>query len=193
MKRLVLNPRQGRALALGVLVGAMLLVIALLAVPPYLLHRRYDAVLSDYQIRLQRFQKMAAQHPEYARALEAIKAKNGRRFYLKASAVNLAGAEVQEMVRAAVEGNGGRLGSIQIGQAREDGTHRLIPVSVQMVANVQSLQRILNALEGQTPFVFVDNMTLRTGVFRGFRPTPGVEPEINVQLDVSAYLAGSAN
>lgn len=179
------------ALALAILLALMLL--ATITVPVWWLHQRYDTAEQDFRGKLARFQAMAAQHGEYAKTLEALKARNGRRFYLKASAINLAGAEVQELVRAAVESNGARLGSIQIGQPREEGGHRAVPVSVNLVANVQSLQRLLHALETQTPFLFIDSMTLRTAVFRGFRPNPGVEPDINVQIEVSAFMAGSGN
>lgn len=185
-----LRPEQSRSAALAILVVGVLVVVGIVITPTYLLHRRYDRVLVDFKERLSQYQKLAAQHPEYARALEALKTKNGRRFYLKATAVNLAGAEVQELVRTTVEGHGGRLGSIQIGQPRESGGHRVIPVSVQLTANTPSLQRILYAIETQSPYLFVDNVALRATVFRGFRPNPGVEPEINIQLDVSGVMAG---
>ncbi len=188
-------PARGSAvsqrLALAVLLLLVISLIALIAAPTWWLHRRYDHDEEAFRSKLIRFQEMAVQHGEYAKALEALKARNGRRFYLKATAINLAGAEVQDLVRTAVESNGARLGSIQIGQPRDDGGHRAVPVSVQLVANVQSLQRLLFALETQVPFLFIDSMTLRTAVFRGFRPVPGVEPDINVQLDVSAFIAGS--
>lgn len=193
MTTVKLMPQRSRGLAVVLLALLLLFVTAVFTVPTVLLYQRYDAALGEFSTRLDRFQRLAAQGPEYSRTLEAVKARQGRRFFLKATAVNLAGAELQEMVRSAVESNGGRLGSIQIGQAREEADRRRIPVSVQLVANVQALQRILHALETQTPYLFVDNLSLRTSVFRGFRPTPGVEPEINVQLDVSGYLARSGN
>ena len=48
-------------------------------------------------------------------------------------------------------------------------------------------QKILQALETQVPYLVVENITIRPlNAFRGFKPAPGQEPEINVQLDVSA-------
>lgn len=170
-----------------------LLAVAAVVGPTWLLHHRYDQAHQDFQGKLERFQRIAAQHGEYAKALDELKTRNGRRFYLKAKAANLAGAEVQELVRSAVESHGARLGSIQIGQTREEGGHRAVPVTVQLTANVQSLPRLLHMLETQTPFLFVDQMTLRTAVFRGFRPNPGVEPDINVQLEVSGFIAGGGS
>jgi len=59
---------------------------------------------------------------------------------------------------------------------------------VQFFATTAALQKILLALEGQPPYLSVENMTLRPiNGFRGFKPAPGQEPELNVQLDVVGY------
>jgi hypothetical protein len=59
---------------------------------------------------------------------------------------------------------------------------------VQFFASTPALQKILYALEAQPPYLSVENMTLRPlNAFRGFRPAPGQEPEVNVQLDVAGY------
>ena len=59
--------------------------------------------------RIERCRRVAAQAPEYRKALDAMREKNGRRFFLKNTAANLAGAELQEQVRSAIETNGGRI------------------------------------------------------------------------------------
>jgi hypothetical protein len=91
-------------------------------------------------------------------------------------------------VRAAIEGNGGRISTSQNQSPRDDGRFKQIVVSVQFFATTPNLQKILNAIETQQPYLTVDNLTLRPlNAFRGFKPAPGQEPEINVQLEVSAY------
>jgi hypothetical protein len=122
------------------------------------------------------------------RALDAMKERDGRRFFLKNTAPNLAGAELQEIVKAAVEGNGGRITTSQNTSAREDGRFKQIGVNVQFFATTPALQKVLNALESQQPYLLVDNLTVRPlNAFRGFKPAPGAEPEVNVQLDVSGF------
>ena len=41
--------------------------------------------------------------------------------------------------------------------------------------------------ETRQPYLFIDNLTLRSLQFRGAQPMRGVEPEINVQMDVTGY------
>lgn len=183
-----LPPSRQRMLALLLLVLAVGAAVALVLVPLLLLHQHYDEALATMTQRLETYRRVAAQAPEYKRALESMREKDARRFYLKNTAANLAGAELQELVRGAVEGNGGRISTSQNQAPRDDGRFRQIGVNVQFFATTPNLQRILHAIETQRPCLMVENLTLRPlNAFRGFRPAPGQEPEINVQLDVSAY------
>jgi len=193
---LPLPPRQSRVLALALLALAVLLGIALLLAPFLLLHRHYDAAIDALQDRVEVYRRVAAQTPELKKALEALRAKDGRRFFLHNTAPNLAGAELQDLVRAAIENNGGRITTIQTAQPREDGRFRQVGINVQLFASTPNLQKILYALETQQPYLVVENLSLRPlNAFRGFKPPPGNEPELSVLLDVSgfAFAEGSKN
>jgi hypothetical protein len=180
-----LPPSQQRALAIALLVVAVALALAVVLVPLFLLHRHYDESIATFEDRLERYRRVAAQAPEYRKALDAMRDRDGRRFFLKNTAPNLAGAELQEQVRAAIEGNGGRITTSQNQGPRDEGRFRQIVVSVQFFANTAALQKILLAIEGQPPYLAIDNISIRPlNAFRGFKPGPGQEPEVNVQLDV---------
>jgi hypothetical protein len=183
-----LPPSRQRLLAVALLVVAIVLALSVLLLPLLLLHKHYDDMIAELTDRLDRYGRIAAQAPEYRKALDAMREKNGRRFFLKNNAPNLAGAELQEQVRAAIEGNGGRITTSQNQGPREEGRFRQIIVTVQFFASTPALQKILYALEAQPPYLSLENMTLRPlNAFRGFRPAPGQEPEINVQLDVAGF------
>jgi general secretion pathway protein M len=183
-----LAPAQQRALAVALLVIAIVLVLTALLLPLVLLHRHYDEAIEALADRLDRYRHVAAEAPEYRKALETLREKDARRFFLRNTAPNLAGAELQEIVRAAIEGNGGRITTSQNQGPRDEGRFRQILVSVQFFATTPALQKILYALEAQPPYLTIENMTLRPlNAFRGFRPAPGQEPEVNVQLDVGAF------
>jgi hypothetical protein len=183
-----LSSSQQRALAVLFLAVLIAAVAALVGVPVLLMHRHYDAAISDFKDRLQRYQRVAGQAPEYRKALDAMRERDTKRFLLKNTAPNLAGAELQELVRAAVEGNGGRITTSQNQAPKDDGRFRQIGVNLQFFATTQNLQKILFALESQQPYLLVDNLAIRPiNAFRGFRPPPGQEPEVNVQMDVAAF------
>ena len=183
-----LAPKQSRALAVALLALAVMLAIALLLAPFLLLHRHYDVAIEALQDRIEAYRRVAAQTPELKKALDALRAKDGRRFFLRNTAPNLAGAELQDLVRAAIENNGGRITTIQTAQPREDGRFRQVGINVQLFATTPNLQKIVYALETQTPYALIENITVRPlNAFRGFKPAPGSEPELSVLLDVSGF------
>jgi general secretion pathway protein M len=183
-----LTPAQSRWVALVLLVATVAFAAGVLLLPVVLLHKHYDDAIESLVDRLERYRRVAAQAPEYATALESMREKDGRRFFLKNTAANLAGAELQEIVRAAIEGNGGRITTSQNPAPKGEGRFKQIIVNMQFFANTPNLQKILHALEVQRPYLIVENITLRPlNAFRGFKPGPGQEPEVNVQLDVAAF------
>lgn len=183
-----LQPRQSRALAIVILVVAVVLGLALLVAPFVLLHHHYDLAIESMQDRLDRYRRVAAQAPELKGALDALKLKDGRKFFLKNTAPNLAGAELQDMIKAAVENNQGRITVIQNTNPKDDGRFRQIGVNLQLFATTANLQKILYSLETQQPYLTIENLTVRPlNAFRGFKPSPGAEPEMSVMLDVVGF------
>jgi len=183
-----LSPSRQRALAIGLAVAALVIVLAVVLGPVALLRRHYDTAIADTSDRLRRYQRVAAQAPELRGALDAMQQRDGRRFFLRNTASNLAGAELQELVKAAIEGNGGRITTSQNTSPREEGRFREIGVNVQFFASTPALQKILLAIESHQPYLIVNNLTVRPlNAFRGFKPAPGQEPELNVQLDVGGW------
>lgn len=183
-----LPAKQQRTLAVALLVIAVLVALAVLLLPVYLLHKRYDDAIAALGDRLDTYRRVAAQAPEYRKALDAMRERDARRFFLKNTAANLAGAELQELVRAAVEGNGGRITTSQNQAPKDEGRYRQIGLNLQFFATTPNLQKILYALETQQPYLVIESLQLRPlNAFRGFRPAPGQEPEVNVQLDVIAF------
>jgi hypothetical protein len=156
-------------------------------------HRHYDAAIDSMSDRLERYRRVATQGPEYRKALDAVRAKDGRRFFLKNTAPNLAGAELQDMVKAAIDSNAGRLTTISITVPRDDGRFRVIGVNLQLFATTANLQKILYALETQQPYLVVENLRISPlNAFRGFKPAPGAEPEVNVLFDVVGFANSEA-
>ena len=191
---LPLRPKQSRALALALLALAVLIGLALLLAPFLMLHRHYDAAIEDLQNRIEVYRRTAAQMPELKAALDALRARDGRRFFLHNTAPNLAAAELQDLVRGAIENNNGRITTIQTAQVRDDGRFKQVGINVQLFATTPNLQKILYTIETQTPYAMVENITIRPlNAFRGFRPAPGVEPELSVMLDVSGFALPEAD
>jgi general secretion pathway protein M len=189
-----MTPLQSRVLAFLLFVLAVVGVFAALAVPTWTLHQRYDKAVAQQQDLLARYQRMIAQKPQVETALEEVRRRDGRRFFFKNTAANLAGAELQELVRAGIERNGGRVTTSQNIAPKEDGDFYKISVNVQFFATTANLQKAIQALESQKPYLIIDGMTLRPmNTNRNFKPAPGQEPEINAQIEVSGWAYRSSD
>ena len=182
-----LPPDQSRRLALGLLAGAALALVAAIAIPAWLAHRHYDTAIADMTDKLERYRRIATTRPDVARNLEAVRAKESRKFFLRGGNAALSAAEVQEVVRTVIESNSGRLITMQVPAAKDEGRYRQVSVNVQLTANIQALRKILHRIENGTPLLFVDNLMIRTQVPSTFKPGPGAEPEMFVQFDVYGY------
>jgi len=181
------DPRRGRQLALGLLAAAVVAVLAAIAIPVWLLNRHYDAALADSLDKLDRYRRIAAAHPQVVRQLEAMGARDPRRFFLRSGAAALSAAEAQEAIRGLVEASGGRLITVSAPVSKDDGRYRQVSINVQLTASIFAVRKILHAIESNTPYLFVDNLMVRTQVPAGFRPAPGAEPEMFVQFDVYGF------
>lgn len=184
-----LSPDQSRKLALGILVAVILAVAATIAIPVWLVHRHYDTAIADITDKLDRYRRIATTRPEVVRSLEAVRAKESRKFFLRAGGAALSAAEVQEAFRTLVEANGGRLISMQVPAAKDEGRYRQVTVNAQLTANILALRRILHRIETGTPLLFIDNLRVQSQVPSTFKPGPGAEPEMFVTFDVYGYAA----
>ena len=181
------NPARSRRAAVGLLVLVVASVIAIVAIPTWYLHNRYDVELQERQSRLERLQRIAAMRPEISRQLEAMRAQDIRRFFLRSGAAALSAAEVQEVIRGVIEQSGGRLITMQALAARDEGRYRQVTVSVQMTANIFAMRKFMHAIETHVPLLFVDNLMVRTQVPGNFKPGPGAEPEMYMSMEVHGY------
>ena len=178
---------RGRLLAVLLLLVAIGLAVAALAVPSYVLYKRYGAERAEVEERIDRYNRLSSQRIEHQKALDMLKSLESARFFLKNSAPNLGGAELTDMVRPLLESNTARLTSIQPVTVKDEGGYRAYSLNVGFNATPQALQKTLFALETAIPYLFIENITLRATVPRGYKPPPNQEPEVSVQLEVQAY------
>ena len=187
-----LNPARSRRLAVGLLLAAVVVAIAIVGLLFWLPYRYYDQALTENSNLVGRYGRIAGMRADLTRQLEGLRANEPRKLYLRSGGPALSAAEAQEALRTLIESGGGRLITMQAPTYKEEGRYRQITVNVQLTANVVALRKILNAIETNVPYLFVDNLTVRSQVPSTFRPQPGQEPEVFVQLDVSGYAPVSS-
>lgn len=188
-----MHPRsaQSRLAAIVLLVIAVILATAVFAVPTLWLHKRYDAYLDDFTDRLQRYRRVASLRPAIEAATTEVLKRDGGKFYSHASSNNLAAAELQSLVTRIIERHQGRVASSQIKAEKEDskeGAPPKVSIFVQFSASIIPLQVILHAIETNTPYLFIEKATLTSRYGRTYKPDPGLQPELSIQLTISGYM-----
>lgn len=187
MKLAALEPRHRRALAVGLMLAVILLMFLLVAAPIWYFHRHYDQALAAYGDQISRKERIVAAREATERKLAILRARQIERNFLKGSNPNLAAAELQDIFRTAIEPSGAKLTTVFNLPHKEDGRYRQIGLSVNMTATGPALRKVLHQLETGRPQILVDSITVRQSVGTNFRPTPGNEPEMFVQMEIVAF------
>jgi general secretion pathway protein M len=190
---MAMNQSQSRRAAIGLLFAAALGTLAVIVVPFYMLNRYYDNALADYSGKLDRFRRIAGSRIAATQQLDAIRAVEPRKGFLRSGAPALSAAEAQEALRTIIEANGGRLVTMQAPVSKEEGRYRQLMVNVQLTGTIFALRKILHAIETNQPALYVDNLQVRSQVPANFRPNPGAEPDVYMQMDVIGYSISGAS
>ena len=181
------TPRANRVAALALLALAIMALLALIAVPTYFAHVHYDSANAKTARLLSAYTALNQTRPKLLQSVEHLRGKDAGKFYLKGATPALASAELQDIAKSIIETNGGRILSIQAMANKDDNGYRQIAATMQMSMTIQNLRRVLYAMETKVPYLFVDSLIVRTQVPPGFKPAPGVEPELFVQFDVAGF------
>lgn len=187
-----LTPQQSKAAALALLAGALLLAAAAVAVPLWLLNRHYDGAIEDASTRLERYYRIAGMREGLQKNIAQVKALGAANHFLKNPSPALAAAEIQEQAKNIVETNGGKLNSIQILPHKDDGLYRQVSVTLQLTGPLSATKKMLHALESARPYLFIDNLSIRSPMGYASRNASATEPELVVQFDLTGYALKGA-
>lgn len=179
------TPSANRNVALGLLALAIAGVIALVAGPAWWLYDRYESRASSLARQYTGYSSLNQMQPALIKSVETLKARDTKKYFLKGTTAALAGAELQDLARGLIEANNGKLLSSQLLPHKDENGYRQVNATITMMANIQNLRQFLYALETRDPYLFVDNLTVRSQVPSNFKPQPGIEPELFVQFDVA--------
>lgn len=175
-----LPPAQRRAAAFVLAVTLAAAAYAVLVRPVLEAHRALDSRTADTQAQLARYRSVAHERPAYERAFELHqRADLARPHYLSGRNAALASAQLQGLVKRAVEAGGGELVSLQmLASPRSDAPGEIV-VRARARGDARMVQRLLHALESGSPILLVDNLFVDASSARE-------DAKLTVTLDVAA-------
>lgn len=180
--------RRAAALALLVLLGVLIWRVG---VDP--LYRAWHAdreAVQELRDAIARLRGIAASRQDYERALaEARQASGTADALMRSPSGTLAAADLQQRIKALVEGTGGSLISAQPSDPQPAGPFTRIGLSVRMIVSTPALQRVLHALETEVPVVVVEEMLVLARGARSGRRSGANPDELDVRLQLSGFVA----
>lgn len=187
-----LTPKQSQAAALALLAAVLLVAASAVTVPLWLLNRHYDSAIEDAATRLERYYKIAGMREGLQKKIVEVKALGAANHFLKSASPALAAAEIQEQAKNIVETSGGKLNSIQILPHKDDGLYRQVSVTLQLAGTLSATKKMLYAFESSRPYLFIDNLSIRSPMGYASRNASATEPELILQFDLTGYALKGA-
>jgi len=189
--------------SLTLLIPLSLLLAA--AVPWWQQLQSLNQGLAEGRDRLQRYQRLVATLPALRAELERAQANDEfKAYYYDAETPALAGAQLQNAVQDLVRGAGARPISTQILPVDQKEHPPRVPIRIQIQATTDELLDLLYRIEEARPFLFVDQMSIRSTAPRApvsrrlaarraiQRRNPRSQVgELTVRLDIFGYSLGA--
>jgi general secretion pathway protein M len=149
-----------------------------------------------------RYQGLLASLPRLRAELEQERSNEDfKAFYYEAQTPALAGAQLQRELQDMVRGAGARLINAQFLPAGAEEQPPRVRIRTQLQGKTEALLDLLFAIEQARPFLFVDQLSVRSMTRRSIRPTRRVrgrrspvvsqaEGQLTIRLDVYGYALG---
>lgn len=182
-----LTSGQSKAAALAILLLVFAVGISAVALPLWMLNRYYGSAIDEATVKLQRYSRIIGMRDGLQQKALEIKSLESTHHFLKSASPAVAAAELQEQAKKILDENGGRLNSIQILPHKDEGRYRKVSVSLQLTAPLSSVKAMLHALESARPYLFVDNVSIRSGGAVPARSDTVNEPDLIIQFDLTGF------
>jgi general secretion pathway protein M len=180
------------------LAAILLFVIAVLLV--YLLcfhwfilrHREYSAEISDLSDQLGRYQRVAAQKPQYEELLSQLESRKAdANLFLEGEDFNEAAAGMSERLSRMIDTQAEstcQVVSRQPVRPRVQERFEKVTVNVRMRCGIEDLKKILYSLETSIPMVIADEVTVIKP--RARRRSNQQANQTNTMLDIRFNMSG---
>jgi general secretion pathway protein M len=187
---------QSRASALGLLLLALVIGYVGVLAPLMAISGGYAERIDELEFKLQKLRKIAAEKDYWLKQLEEIKQQGqteGRLIARETPA--LASADLQSLIKEAVNQAGGELISTQVIPEHKEEQFIRVAVKLRMTGSTQMLRDVLHSFESGHPLLFVENLNIRP--IRNMMPqipgrkTPKVADKLSVDFDVVGYMRGT--
>jgi general secretion pathway protein M len=186
-----LNNKQQRWLAVGLLVGIIILLCAVIFIPWYSAFKSTVDEFDDLMFRVKRYERVIASRDEVLREVEQGREKvNALGYFYTQETSSLVAAELQKRIKAIVQRAGGDITSTQVLPHKDRDELLQITVKVRLSGDMEMLRSLLYDIEVAKPLLTIEemNITPKTSAFR--RRNKAKKNAQNDKVTVTLQIAG---
>lgn len=185
-----LSPPMSRIVAVGLLLLLIASIYSLMIAPIWGMYATNRDSIAQQQELLQRYQRLAANAKDLSEQLAVLRRRPvSGEGYLQGDNETLVSAQLQSRIRNVAQTSGGKLTSTQVLAGIDDNGFRRIGVRVTMTADITDLQRMLHTLEGDRPYLFLDNVDISGEQSRNREGRGG---NLTISFDVYGFMRTDA-
>jgi general secretion pathway protein M len=186
------SPALRRIVALGLLLALIFAVVFWVALPLWESYSDAEARASELEMALRKLNAAGQDPAALENELQKLKSKRAAAPGLLAGPSDaLASAELQNRLKTATEAARGTFRSAQTLPVRDEGPYRRVAVRAQMSVKLAALVLILHDLESSSPYLFIDQVSVRAQVpFHSgtSAQAEGQEPNLEVTFELYGYV-----
>ena len=182
-----LSDKQRQLLAVAILALILFMVTTLTILPLWAVNRHYTNTIDELDTRLQILQRavsasdgLRTQHDQLKRSLAS------NRHYLQGNSDALAAANLQSTVKRVALSRRMEVLSTQILPSQEEAGFTRVALKVRMRGTLDNTVQLMHSLETSQPYLFLDNVTIRSISRR--RAGNAAGQMLNVDFDLIGYM-----
>lgn len=178
---------QRRILAVLLLLVAIAAIVRIVAVPIWRTYVGNRDDIVQMEDTIERYTRVSSQAESLSRTVEKLeRADELDSYVLPQNSEPLAAAALQERIKSVVATSGGTLTSTQVLPTKAEQGFTQVVISVRMAVSTDALQGVLYELEGNLPYLVIDELLVLSR--QGNRRRQTVQP--GDMLDVRFTLRG---
>lgn len=189
------SPLLRRTLALLLLAAVIASAWLFAGAPVIAMHAELDDLIDHNKEMLVRYLRHAATRDGLEKRIgELRRAPSTGEGFLEGNSVALASAHLVKTVKTVVAASGGKLSSTQVLPSKEGERFQQVSVRVTMTADIETVQKVLHALEAGRPYLFLDELNIRQRRARSRRKVnrPPVS-RLQVRFNVYGFMNPGAS
>lgn len=184
-----LSRTQRRILAILLLVAVVLVLSRGVAVPVVRAYLDNRDAIAQAEENIARYSRLSARIEALEQTMDELEASDRLGEYiLSERSEPLAAAALQERVKSVVTASGGTLTSTQVLPAENEQGFRRVVVNVRMAGSIESLQRVLHALESDLPYLLADDVIILARGARKRRRATESTDLLDVRFNLYGYM-----